>query len=51
MPIDRHMYYTTLVQHLATNPIPDQLEDWIGIWTPAIKASMAQAKRTATPLG
>lgn len=47
MPSDRHMYYPTVEHHLNAHPNLDQIEDWIGVWTPALKASMAQARTVA----
>jgi hypothetical protein len=39
MPQDQRIFHTDIATHLATEPTPDQLEQWITVWQPAIMSS------------
>jgi hypothetical protein len=52
MPQDSRIFHETLESHLADELTPDQLEQWILIWKPAILSSHRQYKaRNGPPMG
>jgi endonuclease/exonuclease/phosphatase family metal-dependent hydrolase len=44
-PIDRHLFYVDIRDHMSHHPSLDALENWVENFKPAIHASVAQAQR------